>query len=213
MSTISIAIVDDHFLLSIGIKTIIEENEKMSIHGIYHNGSSLLKSLNHHSPDIILLDINMPDLKGDEVAKSIKAKYPEIKIIALTSYDNVYHIKNMLKQNIDGYLLKSIQTSDLIDAIQIVYNGGKFLDKNVEDILNENEKLEKKQKVTGAVLTKRELEVLELISKSYTSGEIAETLFISKRTVEHHRESIYQKLKVQKVSDLIHQARNMGIIL
>ncbi len=176
------------------------------------NGTALLKGLELLQPDILLLDIHMPGQQGDELAGIVTATYPAVKIIALTSFDHIFHIKNMLKNGVRGYLLKDIERELFFEAIYTVFEGGIYLAPRVKKLIAENEQILQRQLATGSKLTKREQQILQLIARNNTSAEIAEILFLSKRTVEHHRESIFSKLEVKKTSSLVKKALELGLI-
>lgn len=212
MSPIKVAIADDHPLIAEGISNMLRYQEDIELIATYPDGDALMKGLTAIQPDILLLDIQMPGLQGDDIAKIIKANYPDIGIIVLTSFDNIFYIRNMLQHKVGGYLLKNTRKDELITAINMVYQGATYIDKAVAKILQEDEQIIKRQKALGSLLTKRESEILQLIAQNYTSVEIAEQLFISKRTVEHHRESIFNKMDVKKVSTLIKKAMELNLI-
>lgn len=209
---IKVAIADDHQLIAEGVGHMLRYSNDIELIASYSNGLQLLEGLKKITPDVLLLDINMPDKQGGELADIIKAKYTSIKIIVLTSFDSIFHIKNIRQHEIDGYLLKSVTSEVLQDAIKCVYNGGHYLDATVEKLLKEDAIITERQKVMGTLLTKREKEILQLIANNHTSAAIADMLFLSKRTIEHHRESILSKLDVKKSAELIMKARTLGLI-
>ncbi len=209
---IKVAIVDDHNLIAEGVSNMLRYNAEMDIIAAYPDGKSLLESLPERMPDVLLLDINMPGMPGDELAAILKRQYPAIRIIALTSFDNIFYIKNMLQQKIDGYLLKHVSRDILMEAIRIVYEHGTYLDETVSRQIQRDEEITKRQKEAGTLLTKREKEILQLIAEGHTGSEIAEKLFLSKRTVEHHRESVLAKLGCKKISLLILKAKELGLL-
>ncbi len=212
MTKIKLMIVDDHDLITDGVLNMMRDNKEMEVIASYSDGASLLEGLKTTQPDILLLDINMQGMKGGEVAAKVKKEYPKMKIIVLTSFDNIFHIKSMLQHNIEGYILKHVKKQELTDAIKLVYNGDSYIFSDVAKILREDEQIIKRQKAIGAMLTNRELEVLQLIAQNYTNVEIAEKLVISKRTVEHHRESIFNKLEVKKPSEMIRKAKELNFL-
>ena len=209
---IKVAIVDDHNLIAEGVSNMLRYNAEMEIIAAYPDGKSLLESLPERMPDVLLLDINMPGMPGDELAAILKRQYPAIRIIALTSFDNIFYIKNMLQQKIDGYLLKHVSRDMLMEAIRIVYEGGTYLDETVSRQIQRDQEITKRQKEAGTLLTKREKEILQLLAEGHTGSEIAEKLFLSKRTVEHHRESVLAKLDCKKISLLIVKAKELGLL-
>lgn len=118
----------------------------------------------------------------------------------------------MLEKEVDGYVLKEIERNELIKAIKIIYNGDKYFNDKIMKQIEKDNKIKERQRTTGTMLTLREQEVLSLIAENYTNAEIAEKLFLSKRTIEHHRESILEKLEVKKASQLIKKAKELNLI-
>lgn len=187
-------------------------NTDIELVGAFPDGPALLEGLEKVRPDVLLLDIQMPGMQGDEIAALLKRRYPRLKIIALTSFDTLFHIRRMMQQGLEGYLLKHIRRESLTEAITLVFHGGTYLDEAVSKLIDEDDQLQKRQKAMGTLLTKREKEIVALIAANHTSSEIAALLFISKRTVEHHRESIFAKLEVKKVAALVEKAVQLGLI-
>lgn len=214
---IKIAIVDDNSFL---IHAIIEKLSFFDDVGIKHtslNGSELLTKLEeNHNLDLILMDIEMPVLNGIETTQIVKQKYPHIKIIMLTAFDNDEHIFNAIKAGADGYLLKEINPKDLYEGILQTLQGGAAMNpsiamktlkllRNPIDIKN----LEDKEEIS---LSLREVEVLEQLSKGLSYTVIAQHLFISPSTVRKHIENIYKKLQVHSKIEAVQKARNYNII-
>lgn len=212
MNNIKIAIADDHPLITEGIQNMLRYDEAMEVTVIYHDGAELLEGLKVVQPDILLLDINMPGMQGDSLARIISRQYPAIKIIALTNLDNIYFIKSMLQNGASGYVLKNISKKRLLTALQTVYDGGTFLDDAVQEKIAEEQANIKKQTAYGNTLTRREKEVLKLIAENNTSKEIGEKLHLSKRTIDHHRESLLSKMEVKNVAALVKKATELGLI-
>ncbi len=211
--SIKIAIADDHSLIAEGIKNMLRYSSDMEVIASYPNGATLLAGISLIRPDVLLLDIAMPGRQGDELAAIISEQYPEIKMIVLTSTDNIFHIRNMLQyKNVAGYLLKDTGKETLEDAIKIVYHGGQYLGTAIARRIREDEENLQRQKEAGRLLTKREKEILQLIIDNHTSAEIAEILHLSRRTVEHHRESIFSKLDVKKTSALVKKALELNLV-
>lgn len=206
-------ITDDHPLVTEGLQNMLRYSTEMEVIGTYESGADLLQSLSRIQPDILLLDIHMPGGNGDEIARIIKRDYPLLPIIALTNMDNIYYIKSMLQQGVSGYLLKNIKREKLLQAIKTVYDGGTYLDNVVKEKIAEEKENIKKQTAYGSTLTRREMDVLKLIAENNTSKEIADKLHLSKRTIDHHRESILSKMEVKNVSALVKKAIEMGLIL
>jgi DNA-binding NarL/FixJ family response regulator len=163
-------------------------------------------------PDILLLDIKMPGQSGDLLARTITRDYPGTGIIVLTNLDNIYYIKSMLQLGVAGYVLKDIRRELLIEAIKTVYNGGQYLDEIVKERIAEEKGIIKKQTARGTLLTRREKEVLLMMTENITSKEMAEKMNVSKRTIDRHRESMLSKMEVKNVAALLKKAIDLGII-
>lgn len=212
MKEIKIVIADDHPLITEGLKNMLNEQSNIKIVNIFHDGESLLESVKGLNADVLLLDINMPGMQGDDVAREVLKHFPAMSIIVLTNLDNIYYINNMLQIGVRGYILKNIGSEALIQAIETVYSGGKYLDVVVQERMSEINTQLKKQQNLGNMLTRREKEVLQLIAENNTSKEIAEKLHLSKRTIDHHRESILAKMDVKNVSALVKKAIELGML-
>ena len=214
---LKIAIVDDNTFLIHAIKEKLSFFEDVSIKHTSVNGSELLTKLEeNHNLDLILMDIEMPVLNGIETTQIVKQKYPHIKIIMLTAFDNDEHIFNAIKAGADGYLLKEINPKDLYEGILETLNGGAAMNpsiamktlkllRNPIDIQN----LKDKEEIS---LSTREVEVLEQLSKGLSYTVIAEHLFLSPSTVRKHIENIYKKLQVHSKIEAVQKAKNHNII-
>ena len=214
---IKVAIVDDNTFLISAIKEKLSFFEDISIKHTSLNGSELLTKLedNHHL-DVILMDIEMPVLNGIETTQIVKQKYPHIKIIILTTFDNDENIFNAIKAGADGYLLKEINPEDLNNGINETLNGGAAMNpsialktlkllRNPIDISNP-----KDQKIIS--LSKRETEVLEQLSKGLSYTVIAKNLILSPSTIRKHIENIYKKLQVHSKIEAVQKAKDHNII-
>jgi len=210
--SISVAITDDHPLIIDGLKTMLHNVPGIEVVATYSGGAELLQGLRQHVPDILLLDIHMPGIQGDELARIIQKDFPGLRVIALTNTDQIYYIKSMMQRGVSGYLLKHIKREQLISAIREVYAGNEFLDETIRERIAEERENIRRQTAHGDMLTQRQKEILQLIAESCTSREIAEKLCLSKRTVDHHRERIFIKMEVKNVSALIKKALELGLV-
>lgn len=180
----------------------------------YDNGKDLLAGLILHQPDILLLDIQLPDITGEELAVIIRRAYPAIKIIAVTGFNTAEHARLMLDKGVSGYILKNTDEYKLNEAIQRVCQGGRYIDPLVQEkILNDLYGAEN----TGSlgykpVLTKREKEILNLIMEELTSQQMADRLQLSLRTVENHRVSLMQKLNAKNIAGIVKRAFQLGLV-
>lgn len=216
---ITVFITDDHPLAVTGLENMLLPFTNIKVTGKFHSATALLEELQHNRPDVLLLDILMPDRNGKEVAAIITKEYPEVNIIAVTSLDAPTHVKAMMKLGCSGYLLKNTDQASLVQAIETVYNGEKYIAPVLkEQMLGNMISYKKRQprdgptKVKVPHLTQREKEVLELLAKDYSNQEIADTLFLSIRTVENHRLNLLRKLDAKTPMGIIKSAIEMGLI-
>ena len=206
-----ITIVDDHLMVIKGLRTILEAYPEISVVGEFTQGTSLLEWLKGNVVDIILLDIELPDLDGIDLCKIIMKRYPDTKIIAITAYSQVSFIQSMIQNGAKGYLFKNTSEHELIKAIQTVGEGGEYFTQEVYRKMLFKSNNKKRQNFIPK-LTRREKEVLELIYEEKTNAEIAETLFITVSTVETHRMNLCAKLKSRNTAGLIKNAIKFGYI-
>jgi DNA-binding NarL/FixJ family response regulator len=209
---IKIAIADDHPLVINGLRHILGNSDDIEIVNSYADGKELLAGLEQQEPDVLLLDIQMPGQTGDELAEIIAEKYPGVKMLALTNQDNVFYIKNMLRKGVLGYILKTTRDEILLDAIRTVFKGEQYLEATLKDKIIRDTMQAKKQLSANPVLSRREQEVLNYIASDLTSQEIADKLFVSKRTVDNHRLSLMMKLGVKNVAALVKKGIQLGLI-
>lgn len=177
----------------------------------FGNGAALLLYLEQSLPDILLLDIHLPDYREGSLLCVIQEKYPSLPVIIITNADNPYLARELILKGCKGYLLKTAETQQLKDAIETVCAGGEYIDPAVRErfaALFINSVPES----ADVILTKRESEILKLIGKGMTNYEIADELFLSYRTIENHRLSIYQKFGVNNVVQLVRSALNKGLL-
>jgi DNA-binding NarL/FixJ family response regulator len=204
---INILIADDHQLLIDGIKAALAGIEDLNIAAEVYNGYQVLEKLDSGLPvDIILMDINMPKLDGLSCTKMVHKKYPEIKIIALSQYDEKRFVKQMVKNGASGYLLKDSGKDILVKAIRTVHGGESYFCERLSlRLINQELKMEDTRSLFPK-LTEREIEILRLIGRELSSQEIADKLFISFHTVESHRANLMSKAGVKNTAGLIRWA-------
>lgn len=231
MGKIKLLLVDDHEVVRTGLKMLIESQEDMEIAGEASNGQQAFLLAQQIHPDVIVMDITLPDISGIEVTRKIKQNHPEIAIVALTIHDDEEYFFEMLHAGASGYVPKRAAPEDLITAIRaaskdevyIFPSLAKMLVKDflgqspLENELNpldlESQNEEPSSYATQEKLTPREKEVMELLAEGLSNQEIAEQLVISKHTVARHREKIMQKLGLHNRSDLVKYAIRKGIIM
>lgn len=208
---INVLIVDDHQVVIDGIKSMLDSAAGINVVGQATNGPKALEFLKANSVDVALIDINLPGMDGIELCKLIVKNHPEIKVLALTTFNEVSFITNIMKIGASGYLLKNTTKEELIDAITNVYKGDQYLAKEVKDKLISSS-FGKKDSSFIPKLTRREKEVLKLITEEFTTKEIAEKLFISDATVETHRLHLLNKLGARNTAGLVKTAIQKGLI-
>ncbi len=208
---INVVILDDHLMVLEGLQTMLNNEQNISVTNTFSRGKDLLEFLKTQTPDIILLDINLPDSNGIDLCKTITTKYPIINIIGLSNYSETGFIKNMMRNGAKGYLLKNTTKKELIEAIKAVHSGNTYLPKKLKDkLLNESFGVQTSYFIPK--LTRRENEILTSIAEELTNNEIAEKLFISIKTVESHRKNLHQKFGVRNTAGLIKEAFTKGLL-
>jgi DNA-binding NarL/FixJ family response regulator len=210
--SIKLAIVDDHVLIVQGLKHLLQQHADIIITATYTTGQALLESLTQQQPDVLLMDIQLPDKSGNELVRILNKQYPAIKIIALTSMDTIFHIKDMMQHGCLGYVTKQAAEGVLIEAIRKVYKGEEFLEDSIKERWIQSMIKTDKENAKTTPLSRREKEILKLIASEHTNQEIADKLFLSQRTVESHRYSLLQKLNVKNTAGLVRMAVQMGLI-
>jgi DNA-binding NarL/FixJ family response regulator len=215
MSITKLLIVDDHQVLIDGIRALLEKTEGLLIEHQALSGKIALQVLAEHEAaiDLIILDINMPDMNGFEVCQEIKKRFPSKKILTLTMHEEPGFISKMVKAGTDGYVLKSAGKEELVTAIQTIMSGEKHFGKAVTDSLlmgMQSKKTTRSQYIPK--LTRREKEVLQLIIQECSTEEIAEKLFISDTTVISHRKSLLRKLNVKNAAGLVRAAYEYNLL-
>jgi DNA-binding NarL/FixJ family response regulator len=203
---IKIFIVDDHYMVIEGIRSLLQYEKSIDWLGHAMNADSCIAFLHQQQPDIILMDINLPDKSGIDLCKEVKEKYPSVFIIGLSTFNQQSFIQKMLDNGASGYVLKNASQVELMDAIQTVAMGKTFLSDEAALSI-------RKSNVSGIpVLTRREKEVLELIAEGMTNNEIAQKLFISTTTVDTHRKNLLAKMEAKNTASLIRIAVQMQFL-
>lgn len=208
---IQIGIVDDHQIVIDGLQSLLRGYEQFRIVFATIDPQQVISLLKQSPVDILLTDVMMPVLPGDELAKLVKEKYPDVKIMALSMNNEGDLINDMIESsNISGYVLKNIGQPELIQALEKIAGGGIYFS---EEVIQELQKSTSPKKQSAAVhLTDRELEITRLIEKEYNNRQIAEALFISERTVETHRKNILRKTNTNSVIGLVKYAYEHKLI-
>ena len=208
-------IVDDHQVLIDGIKAIFDYSESIEISAEALNGKDAIEKVRENEIDVVLLDINLPDLSGFDVCKALKSEDKDITIIALTMHSEAGYITKMVKAGVDGYVLKNTGKKEMELAIQSVINGKRYFSQEVTDKLLAGMQQAKKPRTSDFIqkLTRREKEILQLIVEELTTEEIAQKLFIGKTTVASHRNSLLRKLNAKNTAGLVKAAYEFGLLL
>lgn len=207
----NIAIVDDHQIVIDGLKSLLHNHPHFKVVAECNNPKEMLKLLSEHEVDILLTDIMMPEMNGKELAKEVRQKFPEIKILALSMSGQGDLVNEMIDDaDIAGYMLKNTNKTEFLAALEKISNGGiYFSDEVIQEMIRASDV--KKEKAE-AHLTAREIEIVKLIEKEYSNKQIAESLFLSERTVETHRKNIFRKTKTNSVIGLVKYAYEHKLI-
>jgi two-component system, NarL family, response regulator NreC len=212
---IRLLLVDDHEIVRTGISMLLESETDLSIIGQASSGALALEMASQLQPDVVIMDITLPDISGIEVTRQLKAQHPEIAVVALTIHEDQQYFFEMLQAGADGYVPKRAASEDLIKAIHAAFSGEVFIYPSlakvlVSDFLNQAADEKGKESVNG--ITAREQEVLEMLAAGKTNEEIAAALSISKHTVARHRENLMRKLGLHSRSELVKYAIRKGLI-
>jgi DNA-binding NarL/FixJ family response regulator len=199
---IRVAIVDDHGIIRAGIKSVLARHSEYEICAEGANGEEALKLVEEFKPDILLLDISMPKLGGLDIIARVKRISPETKIIIISMHNLGAYILKALRQGVSGYLNKDNVAEELIIALGRVSGGKIYMGQATAEYLARSVKEPKKSAIEN-ILNEREMDILRLVVEGKTTKEMAEVLFLSRRTVENYKNSILKKLNLHKTSDLI----------
>lgn len=211
MNAYRIILADDHALFRSGVKRILEEVPGVEVVGEAADGMELLALLKEVTPDLVILDISMPKLRGLEAIQEIKVSHPQVKVLILTMHKDEEYLSFALGAGAAGFILKQDADPELLEALATIRRGKTYLSPAISEVVPDL--LRRGQKPDGTpkeVLTHREREILTLLVDGKSSKEIGELLFISLRTVQNHRANIMKKLKVNRTTDLIKYAMQKG---
>lgn len=204
-----IIIADDHLLFADGISMILNQAEQLEVIASVSNGDDLLKSLIVNEPDLVLLDVSMPGMNGLQAAEKVIELYPSVRILMVTMNDEADIIKDLMQAGVNGIILKNTGKAEFILAIDEVMKGNGYFSQRITQQLARDYRSAKKEEWQ---LTKREKEVLHLIYEGLSTSEIAQKLFISSYTVETHRKNLFIKSGLNKSSQLVKKAQELGYI-
>lgn len=202
---IKVNIVDDHKILVEGLRKLINESGKAIVTAVSHDAEGCRRLLKSQSPDVLLLDINLPDGNGIDLCIELKTLYPELKILALTSYGEYTVVRRMIENGALGYVLKNSMSEEMMAGIETVADGELFLCHEVDLLM-------KKAQNSDIWLTQRERELLRLIVEGYTNPEIAEKIFLSPETIKGYRKNLLFKLGARNTASLVKLAIEKKLI-
>jgi len=205
LQVIRVVIIDDHKIVVEGLERLINETENIRVIGTAYSASGCWGLLSKTQTDVALLDIGLPDGNGINLCKSIKEKYPNIKILMLTSYNELYTINRALDAGADGYLLKNSMSEEIIEGIKSVVSGKKFLCEEASVMISEKPDISKE-------LTRREIELLQLIVEGLTLQELADKMNLGVHTIRSYRKNLNLKLDVHNTAQLIQKAKMLKMI-
>lgn len=202
---VHVFIVDDHYMVIEGIRSLLQNEREIEWMGHATNAASCLGFLKMQQPDIIFMDVNLPDLSGTELCRLVKQLYPAVLIVGLSTFNQQPVVRNMMENGASGYVLKNATKPELLNAITEVMVGKTYLSMEVAVSL-------RKQTEELPLISRREREVLQLIADGFTNAEIAEKLFISVPTVNTHRKSLLAKFNVNNTAELIKLAVKHNLV-
>lgn len=204
-----IFIIDDHPMVVAGLKSLLGQLEDAEVTGAVSKAMDAIPFLKSNDVDVILLDINLPDISGIDLCKKINEEFPQIKILGISTFNERSYISRMIENGASGYLIKSASKEEIAEAIETVMHGKMYLSVSMEQLLRPIS-----VETTGNLpaLTKREKQILGLIAEGLTNQQIAEELFISPLTVDTHRKNLHTKLNVNNTASLIRLAVENGLV-
>lgn len=196
---IQVMVVDDHAILVEGLSRLVNESGFATVMGTAYTGKNCLEQLRLQQPDVLLLDINLPDVSGLDLCKTIKDQFPTVKVVALTSYSEYAMVRQMLENGANGYVIKNAMPDEILMSIQVVHAGELFLCEQVDVFM-------KRQADTAIWLTNREKQLLSLIVEGYTNPEIASKMFLGVETINSYRKNLLCKLGARNTAVMVKMA-------
>jgi two-component system, NarL family, nitrate/nitrite response regulator NarL len=197
---IKVLLVDDHHIILDGLTSLLETDPQFKVIASLESAEEVIEFLKKDQPDILLTDYTLPGMTGLDLFKKVKALYPQIKVAVLSMHDEASIVRSVLKEGVNGYLLKNIQQFELRNALKQIWMGYPYVSPEITRIIM-TELNQPEQK--SELLTEREREILKLIAKEFSNKQMAEKLFISERTVETHRKNIFRKTNTNTLVGLI----------
>ena len=215
---LKIILVDDHVLVRDGIKALLAHENALEVIAEASNGNEALEIIPEHQPDMLIVDIRMPEMTGNELVRIVSSKFPKIKTLILSMHDAQEYVLEAIEAGADGYMLKGASKVELLKALETISNDGKYFSGDVSSILinnlnpTKNNNTTNKSSVNKFNLSKREMQVLSIILKGKSNKEIAEELEVSRRTAEVHRYNLMKKLNVKNLIELSNKAREFDLV-
>ena len=208
---IRIGIVDDHAIVRTGLRQFLSEQSDLSVTGEARNGREAMALARAGEVDVLLLDLSMPDEGGVDALGSIKARFPDLPILILSGFPEAHYAAALLRQGASGYLNKECEPDEIVNAIRVVARGRRYISSAVAEILADNAAGASDRPLHDS-LSERELQVFLRLAKGETVGNVAESMFLSIKTVSTYRTRVMEKLKLQSNSDLTYYALKNGLI-
>lgn len=212
---IRILLADDHTILRAGLKMMLNAQPDMEVVGEAQDGRQAIQEAQRLQPDIILMDITMPDMNGIEATKQIKKVLPDVKVLVLTMHEHDEYIFQALRAGASGYMLKEAADTELISALHVILSGQFYLSPAAQSVMV-GDYLQRSrtgdEKDSYSSLTEREREILKLVAEGFTNNQIAERLVISPKTVDTHRTHIMDKLNLHSRAELVKYAMRRGLL-
>jgi DNA-binding NarL/FixJ family response regulator len=210
---VKILIADDHQIVRQGLRTLLEKEPDLEVVAEADDGRATVRLVRDLAPDVVIMDVAMPDLNGIEATRQIITEFPKIKVIALSMYADRRFVVNMLKAGASGYLLKECAFEELVRAIRLVLNHKTYLSPGVTDIVVKDymQGAPPAEASVFSVLTPREREVLQLMAEGKSTTQIADNLHVSVKTIETHRQQVMHKLNIHSVAELTKYAIREGL--
>jgi two-component system, NarL family, response regulator NreC len=212
---VRVLLADDHTILRAGLKMMLNAQPDIEVVGEASDGRQALDEAQRLLPDVIVMDITMPELNGIEATRQIKKLLPETRVLVLTMHENEGYLFQMLRAGASGYMLKEAADTDLISAIRVVSSGRFYLSATAQSMMV-SDYLQRvhtgEERDSYSALTEREREILKLVAEGYTNNQIAERLFISPKTVDTHRTHIMDKLNLHSRAELVKYAMRRGLL-
>lgn len=207
MNKIKIIVVDDHPMVIEGMKAMLKQIAMVELCATANNAFEALEKVEEYLPDLVITDINMPEISGIELTTKLKKEYPKIRVIGMSTFNERSYISQMIQSGADGFLVKSAPKEEIETAIFSVNDGKMYLSVDVNMNVQEKKALKDQP-----ILTRREKEILHLIADGFTNPQIAEQLFISLHTVDTHRKNLLSKFETNNIASLIKIATKYGMI-